>query len=194
MESNENLINIKEKNEIKTNKKSANKLDKENSNKIESFEQCNEIINKTVENLINNNQNLNEEIEKKDNEVSKNLELLLEKLEEDTNKHIQLIDSSSLSGEEKKNEYIKCLEELDKISFLSHVLENCIEISEENFLKFLEKPFSDAKNKDNLIDFLIEEEDNLKKNNLYNQLLYFIVKNLFKKSIIIVCLKFGYKI
>ena len=154
MESNENLINIKERNESKINKKQANKLDKENSNKIESFEQCKETINKTVENLINNNQNLSGEIENKKNEISKNLELLLEKLEEDTNKHLQLIDSSSLSEDEKKNEFIKCLEELDKISFLSHALENCIEISEENFLKFLEKPISDSKNKDNLIEFL----------------------------------------
>ena len=170
MESNENLINIKERNESKINKKPANKLDKETSNKIESFEQCKETINKTVENLINNNQNLSGEIENKKNEISKNLELLLEKLEEDTNKHLQLIDSSSLSEDEKKNEYIKCLEELDKISFLSHALENCIEISEENFLKFLENPISDSKNKDNLIEFLVQEEENLKKSNIYNQL------------------------
>ena len=60
------------------------------------------------------------------------------------------------------------MEELDKISFLSKALENCIEISETNFLKFLEKPID--LNRDNLIEFLIKEEENLKKNNVYDEL------------------------
>ena len=81
---------------------------------------------------------------------------------------MQLIDSSALTEEEKKKEYEKCLQELEKISFLSQALENCIEISEDNFIKFLERPFNE--DKDHLIDFLIDEEENLKKNNIYNKL------------------------
>ena len=96
------------------------------------------------------------------------MEIFLQKLEEDTNKHIKIIENSNLSELEKKNEMIKCLEELDKISLLSEALENCIEISEVNFLKFLEKPL--LFNRDNLIEFLVKEEENLKMNNIYNQL------------------------
>ena len=168
MDKNENLSNIKESNEIILNKNQPNKSDKDPAHKINTFEKCNEAVNKTVENLINNNQNLSEEVINKGNEISNNLELLLQKLEDDTNKHMQLIDSSALTEEEKKKEYEKCLQELEKISFLSQALENCIEISEDNFIKFLERPFNE--DKDHLIDFLIDEEENLKKNNIYNKL------------------------
>ena len=168
MEKNEILPDIKENNEIILDKTQAKKLDKEPAYKINSFEKCSEEVNKTVENLINNNQNLSEEVINKGNEISNNLELLLQKLEDDTNKHMQLIDSSALTEEEKKKEYEKCFQELEKISFLSQALENCIEISEENFIKFLERPLNE--DKDHLIDFLIDEEENLKKNNIYNKL------------------------
>ena len=168
MEKNENLSNIKESNEIILNKNQHNKSDKDSALKINSFDKCIEAVNNTVENLINNNQNLSEEVINKGNEISTNLELLLQKLEDDTNKHMELIDSSALTEEEKKNEYAKCLQELEKISFLSQALENCIEISEDNFIKFLERPLNE--DKDHLIDFLIDEEENLKKNNIYNKL------------------------
>ena len=121
MDKNENLSNIKESNEIILNKNQPNKSDKDPAHKINTFEKCNEAVNNTVENLINNNQNLSEEVIKKGNEISNNLELLLQKLEDDTNKHMQLIDSSALTEEEKKKEYEKCLQELEKISFLSSI-------------------------------------------------------------------------
>ena len=118
--------------------------------------------------MSHSNKNLNETLKNKEKEISKNLENFIKKLEEDTNNRIKNIDKSELSEEEKKEEYIKCIEELDKISFLSNSLEKCIELSEENYLKFLEKPI--MLNKDNLIEYLIDEEDNLVKNNVYDDL------------------------
>ena len=164
----DDLPNIKENIENKLKKKQIIKSEKEALSKIDSLNLCEETINKTIDNITNNNNNLNESIKNKGNEISKNLENLLKKLEEDTNNHIAFIEKSNLTEEEKKDEYIKCLEELDKISLLSQALENCIEISEENFLKFLEKPLD--LNRDNLIEFLIKEEENLKKNNVYDGL------------------------
>ena len=164
----DDLPNIKTNIENKLKKKPVVKSEKEALLKIDSLNLCEETINKTIDNMTNNNNDLNDSINKNGNAISKNLENYLKKLEEDTNNHIQIIESSNLSEDEKKDELIKCLEELDKISFLSQALENCIEISEENFLKFLEKPFD--LNRDNLIEFLIKEEENLKKTNIYDEL------------------------
>ena len=141
---------------------------RKNFNRLNSFSQYGETINSAIEESIINQENLNNTIENKRNEISKNMEILLKKLEDDNNSHIQIIESSNLTDEEKKKEYIKCLEELDKISLLTNLLENCIEKSEENYIKFLKQPFEE--NKNNIIRFLVEEEENLKKNNIYNQL------------------------
>ena len=164
----DDLPNIKENIENKLKKKPITKSEKEALSKIDSLNLCEETINKTIDNMTNDNNNLSESIKNKGNEISKNLKNFLTKLEEDTNNHINFIENSNLIEEEKRDEYIKCLEELDKISLLSKALENCIEISEKNFLKFLEKPMD--LNRDNLIEFLIKEEENLKKNNVYDGL------------------------
>ena len=164
----ENLPNIKENLENKLKKKPVIKSEKEALSKIDSLDQCQETINKTIENITINNKHFDDTIKTKGDEISKNVENLLKKLEEDANEHIKIIESSNLTEEEKKDEYIKCLEELDKISLLNQALENCIEISQENFEKFLEKPF--LLNRDTLIEFLLKEEDNLKKNNVYDEL------------------------
>ena len=159
---------MKENIESRLKKKPVIKSEKEALAKIDDLSLCQDAIKKSIDTLTINNNNLSEQMKNKENELSKNMEIFLQKLEEDTNKHMKIIESSNLSEDEKKNEYIKCLEELDKISILSEALENCIEISEENFLKFLEKPLQF--NRDNLIEFLVNEEENLKKNNVYNQL------------------------
>ena len=164
----DSLPNIKENIESRLKKKPVIKSEKEALAKIDDLSLCQDAIKKSIDTLTINNNNLSEQMKNKENELSKNMEIFLQKLEEDTNKHMKIIESSNLSEDEKKNEYIKCLEELDKISILSEALENCIEISEENFLKFLEKPLQF--NRDNLIEFLVNEEENLKKNNVYNQL------------------------
>ena len=164
----DSLPNMKENIESRLKKKPVIKSEKEALAKIDDLSLCQDAIKKSIDTLTINNNNLSEQMKNKENELSKNMEIFLQKLEEDTNKHMKIIESSNLSEDEKKNEYIKCLEELDKISILSEALENCIEISEENFLKFLEKPLQF--NRDNLIEFLVNEEENLKKNNVYNQL------------------------
>ena len=164
----DSLPNIKDNIESRLKKKPVIKSEKEALAKIDDLSLCQDAIKKSIDTLTINNNNLSEQMKNKENELSKNMEIFLQKLEEDTNKHMKIIERSNLSEDEKKNEYIKCLEELDKISILSEALENCIEISEENFLKFLEKPLQF--NRDNLIEFLVNEEENLKKNNVYNQL------------------------
>ena len=163
----DDLTNIKEILEPKP-KQKVILSEKEAFSKIDSLEMCFDTITKSIDNLSNHNENLNNSIKNKGNEISKNMEILLKKLEDDTNNHLKIIENSNLTDDEKKDEYIKCLEELDKISLLSQALENCVEISEENFLKFLEKPF--LFDKDNLIDFIINDEENLKKSNVYNEL------------------------
>ena len=163
----DDLTNIKEIIEPKP-KQKVILSEKEAFSKIDSLEMCFDTITKSIDNLSNHNENLNNSIKNKGNEISKNMEILLKKLEDDTNNHLKIIENSNLTEDEKKDEYIKCLEELDKISLLSQALENCVEISEENFLKFLEKPF--LFDKDNLIDFIINDEENLKKSNVYNEL------------------------
>ena len=164
----DSLPNIKENIETKLKKKPLIKSEKEALAKIDDLYLCQDAINKSIDTLTSNNNNLSEQMKDKEKELSKNMEIFLQKLEEDTNRHIKIIENSNLSGLEKKNEMIKCLEELDKISLLSEALENCIEISEVNFLKFLEKPL--LFNRDNLIEFLVKEEESLKQNNIYNQL------------------------
>ena len=164
----DSLPNIKENIESKLKKKPIVKSEKEALAKIDDLSLCQDAIKKSIDTLTINNNNLSEQMKNKENELSKNIEIFLQKLEDDTNKHMKIIESSNLSEDEKKNEYIKCLEELDKINLLSEALENCVEISEENLLKFLEKPLQF--NRDNLIEFLVNEEENLKKNNVYNQL------------------------
>ena len=165
----DDLPNIKENIENYLKKKHVIQSEKGALLKIDSLNLCEEAINKTIEDLTNSNNNLNEVMNNQGKEISKNLDNLLKKLEADTNNHINMIEKSQLTEEEKKEEYIKCLEELDNISFLSKALENCIEISEENFLKYLEK--DPVYKRDILIDFLIKEEDNLKKNNIYEELI-----------------------
>ena len=165
----DDLPNIKENIENYLKKKHVIQSEKEALLKIDSLNLCEEAINKTIEDLTNSNNNLNDVMNNQGKEISKNLDNLLKKLEADTNNHINMIEKSQLTEEEKKEEYIKCLEELDNISFLSKALENCIEISEENFLKYLEK--DPVYKRDILIDFLIKEEDNLKKNNIYEELI-----------------------
>ena len=164
----DDLPNIKENIESKLKKKPIIKSEKEALLKIDSLILCEDAIKKSIDSLSHSNKNLNETLKNKEKEISKNLENFIKKLEEDTNNRIKNIDKSELSEEEKKEEYIKCIEELDKISFLSDSLEKCIELSEENYLKFLEKPI--MLNKDNLIEYLIDEEDNLVKNNVYDDL------------------------
>jgi hypothetical protein len=124
----DDLPNIKENIENKLKKKPITKSEKEALSKIDSLNLCEETINKTIDNMTNDNNNLSDSIKNKGNEISKNLKNFLTKLEEDTNNHINFIENSNLTEEEKRNEYIKCLEELDKISLLSKALENCIEI------------------------------------------------------------------
>ena len=165
----DDLPNIKENIENYLKKKHVIQSEKGALLKIDSLNLCEEAINKTIEDLTNSNNNLNDVMNNQGKEISKNLDNLLKKLEADTNNHINMIEKSQLTEEEKKEEYIKCLEELDNISFLSKALENCIEISEENFLKYLEK--DPVYKRDILIDFLIKEEDNLKKNNIYEELI-----------------------
>ena len=164
----DDLKNINENIENKLKKKPVIKSEKEALSKIDSLNLCEEAINKIIDNMANINNNLNDSIKIKGNEISINLEKFLKKLEEDTNNHIKVIESSNLTEDEKEEEYIKCLDELDKISILSQALENCIEISEKNFCKFF--PESVDLNKDNLIDFLIKEEEDLKKTIVYNEL------------------------
>ena len=138
-------------------KKSMPKSDKENLDKIDSMQLFEDSFNKTIENITNNNNNINNEIKNKGNEISKNFEIFLNKLETETNNHLKLIENSNLSEIQKKEEYIKCIEELDKIYMISQALENHVEIAEENFLNFLEKPFD--LERDFITEFLVKEEE-----------------------------------
>ena len=77
---------------------------RKNFNRLNSFSQYGETINLAIEESIINQENLNNTIENKRNEISQNMEILLKKLEDDNINHIQIIDSSNLTDEEKKNE------------------------------------------------------------------------------------------
>ena len=164
----DDLPKIKENIENKL-KKPMIKSDKENLDKIDSMQLFEDSFNKTIENITNNNNNINNEIKNKGNEISKNFEIFLNKLETETNNHLKLIENSNLSEIQKKEEYIKCIEELDKIYMISQALENHVEIAEENFLNFLEKPFD--LERDFITEFLIKEEDELKKNIIFDKML-----------------------
>ena len=164
----DDLPKIKENIENKL-KKPMPKSDKENLDKIDSMQLFEDSFNKTIENITNNNNNINNEIKNKGNEISKNFEIFLNKLETETNNHLKLIENSNLSEIQKKEEYIKCIEELDKIYMISQALENHVEIAEENFLNFLEKPFD--LERDFITEFLIKEEDELKKNIIFDKML-----------------------
>ena len=164
----DNLPKLKENIENKLKKPPA-KLEKENLDKINSMNLFEDSLNKAIENMNNNSSNICNEIKGKQNEISKNFEIFLNKLETETNNHLKSIENLNLSEEQKKEEYIKCLEELDKIYILTQALENHVEIAEENFLNFLDKPFDFEK--DFISEFLIKNEEDLKKNIMLDKLL-----------------------
>ena len=124
---------------------------------------CIENIDKVSNNLDENNKNLINSISNKSKEIEGNIDKFLNKLEKETNEHITNIEKFNLSEKEKQEQYLKCIEQLDNIISLSQGLENCIELSEENFLSYLDKEnFEDP-----IYSFLYNKEDKLNKSNIY---------------------------
>ena len=117
-------------------KKQVPKSNEENLNKIDSMQLFEDSFYKTIGNMTNNFSNINNEIKNQEKEISNNFSIFLNRLESETNNHLKLIENSNYSENQKKEEYIKCLEELDKIYVLSRALENLVEIAEENFFEF----------------------------------------------------------
>ena len=124
---------------------------------------CIENIDKVSNNLDENNKNLINSISNKSKEIEGNIDKFLNKIEKETNEHITNIEKFNLSEKEKQEQYLKCIEQLDNIISLSQGLENCIELSEENFLSYLDKEnFEDP-----IYSFLYNKEDKLNKSNIY---------------------------
>ena len=142
----------------------ANKNSMNRINKIH----CTDKLSQAEKILSENKNYLKGSISKKKEEISKNFELFIKKIEDDTNEHIKNIENLKLTEEEKKAEYIRCIDQLDNIISLSESMKNCIETSEENFLNFISKATSF--NNDSITSFLKDKEDDLNKNNIYNTL------------------------
>ena len=112
-------------------------------------------------------------IKKESNIIKDNIENFINKIESETNDHIKLIETLNLTEEEKQAEYIKCIEQLDNIISLNEALKKSVMTSEENLLSFLNNSNNPNKdNKDIISDFLLQNLNNLKVNNIYNEFHY----------------------
>ena len=168
----DDLPNIKKNIESQINQKKVknkeNIIEEDTKNINISKEDCEEKIEQIENNLNDDKSKLENLVTQKSNEINQNIENFSQKLENDTNEHINKIESLNLSEKAKKAEYIKCLEQLDNILSLSESLKECIEISENNLIHFLQNIY--PLDRDPIIPYINKEENNLNKTNIYSTL------------------------
>ena len=168
----DDLANINKNIESQINQKKVN--NKENTKEEDtknvniSKQNCIEKIDEIEKNLTDDKSKLENLVTQKNNEIKQNIENFKIKLENDTNEHINKIESLNLSEKAKQREYRKCLEQLDNIVSLSESLKECIEISENNLINFLQKIY--PLDRDPILPYINNEENKLNNTNIYNKL------------------------
>ena len=128
--------------------------------------QCQDTISQVEKGLSEDNAKLKSTLSKQKNEIIKNFENFIKKIENETLEHIENLERINLTENEKKLEYIKCINELDNILKLTESLNKCVEFSEKNFTQFLND--NTSLDKDLITYYLIKYEEDLNDCNLYN--------------------------
>ena len=137
-------------------------------NKIFKKMQMIDTFNQIGKSISENYSMVKDSMIEKNKEISRNFDNFIKKIEKETLAQIQNIEKSNLSETGQKEEYQKCIEELDNIVSLSENLFNCVDKSERNIFSFINEGISLYI--DQIDSFLLNKEKELNESNLFQNL------------------------